>query len=243
MDEIFSRNKLLYGEEYLEKLKEKTVAIFGLGGVGGWAVEALARAGISNFMLIDFDKVSISNINRQIIANTSTIGNFKTELFKERILSINPNAKCETFNSFYTNSLNEELFSKKIDFVIDAIDTMKSKIELLVYCKTNNIPVISSMGAGNRLDPTKLKICDIAEVNTTLCNFSKNIIRQLKMNNITEGITVVTSEEKPIKITKTLNISQVNNTEFKKLTVGSNPFVPSVAGLYIGYYVIEYLLE
>lgn len=247
MKDIFSRNALILGDDYLEKLADKHVAVFGLGGVGGFALESLARAGISEFSIIDFDKISASNINRQLIALNSTIGQEKNTVFTQRLQDINPEVKINSYNSFYTEELNDTIFKNKIDYVIDAIDTAKSKIQLLKYCHRNNLPVITSLGAGNRLDPTQLYICDIAEIKEQNCNFLKNVIRQLNKEGITSGITAVTSTEKPVKIAKTLtsqNILTANNetAQIDKIMVGSLPFTPAVAGYYMGYYVLKELL-
>ena len=163
MDGIYSRNEIIWGKEFQALLGEKHVAVFGLGGVGGFALEALARAGVGKFTIVDFDRVSKSNINRQIIALQSTIGKSKTELFKERLAEINPKIKITAFENFYDNRLDRDIFSQKPDFVVDAIDTLRSKIELLVYCKKHNIRVVTSMGAGNRKNPTLLYICDIRD--------------------------------------------------------------------------------
>ncbi|MDD3237088.1 MAG: tRNA threonylcarbamoyladenosine dehydratase [Candidatus Gastranaerophilales bacterium] len=241
MSDIFSRNKLIWGENNQKLLAQKHVAVFGLGGVGGYAAESLARAGVGKLSLIDFDAVSESNLNRQIIALHSTVGKSKTELFESRLKDINPDIKINSFNSFYTENINHCVFNDKIDFVIDAIDTLKSKIQLLEYCHSNNIKVISSMGAGNRLDPTKLKIKDLSELCDIKCPFIKNVKRILNKKNITTGIICVTSDEKPKKgshIKSQENIKTENGTiELLKVSPGSVIFVPAVAGYYMGYYV------
>ena len=167
--EIFSRNCLYWGEDNQQILKSKHIAVFGLGGVGGFCAESLARAGIGELTLIDFDTVSRSNINRQIIAMHSTIGKSKTELFEQRLKDINPDIKLNIIDDFYT----DEAFGT-VDFVADAIDTMRSKITLLETCIKNGIPVISSMGAGNRIDPSKLYICDISEIENKNAPFVSN---------------------------------------------------------------------
>ena len=181
MDEIFARNVLYWGEDSQKKLFSSHVAVFGLGGVGGYCAEALARSGVGELTLIDYDIVSKTNINRQIIALNSTVGQTKTELFKQRLLDINPNIKLNLINDFYQNDFNFE----NIDYVADAIDTMRSKINLLVKCKDLKIPVISSMGAGNRIHPDKLYISDISEIHDKKAPFVSNIIYQLKKHNIT----------------------------------------------------------
>ena len=236
--EIFCRNELFWGAEFQKALKNKHVAIFGLGGVGGHCAEALARAGIGELTLVDFDTVSSSNINRQIIALNSTVGQKKTTLFEERIKDINPNIKLNIINDFYTNS------DINADYVADAIDTMRSKISLLENCMTNNIPVISSMGAGNRIDPTKLYICDIKDIEDKKAPFVSNIIYQLKKRNITTGISVVASREKPIIQEKMSEIEQVTTQsgeqiEFTKIVPSSTPFVACVAGIYMASYIVQ----
>lgn len=236
--EIFSRNELFWGAEFQEALKNKHVAIFGLGGVGGYCAEALARAGIGELTLVDFDTVSTSNINRQIIALNSTVGQKKTALFEQRIKDINPDIKLNIIDDFYTNS------KIKADYVADAIDTMRSKISLLENCITNNIPVISSMGAGNRIDPTKLYICDIKDIDDKKAPFVSNIIYQLKKRGIESGIKVVASKEKPFIQEKISEIEQVTTQngeqiEFTKIVPSSTPFVACVAGIYMASYMVQ----
>ena len=244
----FSRNELIWGKEKQALLKNKVVFVFGLGGVGGFALEALARSGVENFTIVDFDEVSDSNINRQIIALNSTVGQKKAELFKQRLLDINPNIKVNSICDFYNESLKEKIFITKPDYVIDAIDTMRSKIDLLVYCKENNIPVITSMGAGNRLDPTKLYITDIKDIENKKCTFTKNVLYQLKKRGIDSGITAVCSKEAPnvlekISVVENIETNNGEKIEFTKITPGSTPFVPAVAGYYMGYWVIKEFLK
>lgn len=244
----FSRNELIWGKEKQALLKNKVVFVFGLGGVGGFALEALARSGVENFTIVDFDEVSDSNINRQIIALNSTVGQKKAELFTQRLLDINPNIKVNSICDFYNESLKEKIFTTKPDYVIDAIDTMRSKIDLLVYCKENNIPVITSMGAGNRLDPTKLYITDIKDIENKKCTFTKNVLYQLKKRGIDSGITAVCSKEAPnvlekISVVENIETNEGAKIEFTKITPGSTPFVPAVAGYYMGYWVIKEFLK
>lgn len=244
----FSRNELIWGKEKQALLKNKVVFVFGLGGVGGFALEALARSGVENFTIVDFDEVSDSNINRQIIALNSTVGQKKAELFTQRLLDINPNIKVNSICDFYNESLKEKIFATKPDYVIDAIDTMRSKIDLLVYCKENNIPVITSMGAGNRLDPTKLYITDIKDIENKKCTFTKNVLYQLKKRGIDSGITAVCSKEAPnvlekISVVENIETNEGEKIEFTKITPGSTPFVPAVAGYYMGYWVIKEFLK
>ena len=240
----FSRNELIWGKENQNILKSKNIAIFGLGGVGGYALDALARSGIEKFTIVDFDKVSKSNINRQLIALNSTVGIQKTQLFKERLLDINPNIKLTVIDDFYSENNRENIFSQKFDFVIDAIDTMRSKIDLLTYCYENNIPVVTSMGAGNRLNPTQLYITDIKDIENKKCPITKNVLYQLKKRGITSGILAVCSRENPNSLEKVLVKEEITTQsgekiEFEKIVPGSTPFVPAVAGYYMGWCIID----
>lgn len=247
----FSRNELVWGKENQKKLENKHVTVFGLGGVGGFALESLARAGVGHFTIIDFDTVSESNINRQLVALHSTVGKKKTELFAQRLLDINPEINVECIDDFYCENLRDDCFKQKTDFVIDAIDTMRSKIDLLVYCYENKIPVITSMGAGNRFDPTQLFITDIKDLKdcgSKKCTFTKNVLYQLKKRGIESGITAVCSRENPCVLEKVSVIENIttkngDNFEFTKITPGSTPFVPAVAGYYLGWYVLNELLK
>jgi len=236
--EIFSRNELYWGAEFQEALREKHVAVFGLGGVGGYCAEALARAGVGELTLVDFDTVSMSNINRQIIALNSTAGQKKTKLFESRLKDINPYIKLNIIDDFYTNEIINA------DFVADAIDTMRSKISLLENCVKNNIPVVSSMGAGNRMDPTQLYICDIQDIEDKNAPFVSNVIYQLKKRDIETGITVIASREKPSVKEKISEIEKVSTNsgeeiEFTKIVPSSTPFVACVAGIYMASYIVQ----
>lgn len=247
MSEIFSRNELIWGSETQNLLAQKHVVIFGLGGVGGFAAEGLARAGIGELTIIDFDEVTLSNINRQLIALHSTVGKNKAKLFEERLKDINPNIRVNIFDTFYTKELTPFVFQKKVDYVVDAIDTVKSKIDLLEYCHANNIAVVTSMGAGNRTDPTKLIIKDISEIKKTRCSFVKSIIRILDKKNIKTGIVAVISEEAPrsrsiIKNQEKIKTSTGETIELTKISPGSLPFIPSVAGYYMAFYVTKTLI-
>lgn len=244
----FSRNELIWGASNQKKLKDKHVFVFGLGGVGGFALEALARAGVENFTILDFDVVSKSNINRQIIALNSTVGEKKTELFAKRLLDINPDIKIREYCDFYDSKIQEDVFSVKPDFVIDAIDTLRAKIDLLAYCYEKNVPIVTSMGAGNRMDPTKLYITDLKDIEDKKCTFTKNVLYQLKKRGITEGITCVCSREKPNVLEKVSVIENIQkqsgeNILFTKITPGSTPFVPAVAGYYLGWQVLQEFLR
>ena len=248
-NEIFSRNELFWGSKNQSILQNKHVVIFGLGGVGGYCAEALARSGIGELTLIDFDKVSYSNINRQIIALHSTVGKSKVELFYGRLKDINPDIKISFIDDFYSDS--EEIFkfnSKEIDFVADAIDTMRSKIHLLRNCYNSKIPVISSMGAGNRIDPTKLYIADLKDIKNRNAPFVSSVIYQLKKQGVTTGIPFVCSSEVPYsqeKITENEKIltKSGTNIEFNKIIPASTPFVASCAGIFMASYIVKNLLD
>lgn len=226
----FSRTELLIGKEGLSKLKDSKVAIFGIGGVGSFVVEALARAGVQNFVLVDKDVVSISNINRQLIATYDTIGKAKVEVSKQRILSINPNAHIEAYEEFFLPG-NSNILDNSITYIVDCIDTVTAKIELVMQAQELNIPIISSMGTGNKLDPTKFEITDIYK--TQVCPLAKVMRKELKARNI-KHLKVLYSREEPIK---TGAIS-----ENGKAIPGSISFVPSVAGLIIAGEVVKDLI-
>lgn len=247
LTDIFSRNELFWGIENQNRLQQKHVAVFGLGGVGGFCAEALTRAGIGELTIVDFDEVSTSNINRQIVALHSTIGQYKAKLFEKRLTDINPELKLHVIDDFYTENLNE-LFNLGFGYVADAIDTMRSKITLLETCINKSIPVISSMGAGNRIDPTQLYISDIDEIENKNAPFISNIIYQLKKRGIEKGITVVASREKPYcneKISSTENITTKDGEkfEFTKITPASTPFVASCAGIFMAYYITNEIIK
>lgn len=244
MCDIFSRNELFWGKDNQEILSSKHVAVFGLGGVGGFCAEALARAGIGELTIIDFDTVSETNINRQLVALHSTVGKSKAELFKDRLKDINPDIKLNVVDDFYSGGFN----LSNVDYVADAIDTMRSKIELLETCVQQNIPVISSMGAGNRIDPTKLYISDISEIENKNAPFVSNIIYQLKKRGIEKGIAVVASREKPfvkekISSTEKITTKSGENIEFTKITPSSTPFVASCAGIFMASYITQSFLK
>ncbi len=250
-EDIFCRNKIIWGEDFQKKLENIHIAVFGLGGVGGYALDSLVRCGIGEFTIVDFDDVNYSNLNRQLVALNSTIGEKKTQLFKKRIIDINKNAKVNIFDCFYTEDLNEKIFkNKQIDYVIDAIDTMKSKIELIKYCYKNNIKMITSFGAGNRLDASRLKVCDISKIEKPNCNFLKNIIRILKKEGIKNNLPVCYSSEKPKKVINKIIKSKIeycdkDNKKYNlnKISPGSTPFVVAVAGYLMGNYVCLDLIQ
>ena len=242
MEGIFDRLKLLIGEEKLKSLNQKTVAVFGLGGVGSYVVEGLVRSGIENFVIIDNDKIDVTNINRQIIATTKTIGRFKVDVAEERIKEINPNVKVIKYAEFVgKENENIELFDsiKNVDYIVDAIDTVSSKIRIIEFAKAHNIPVISALGTGNKLDPTKLKLADIYD--TKICPLAKVMRKELKKRGIT-SLDVVYSKEEPIKIlddAREAESSKENNDDKSVKRIGSIAYVPSVAGLFICYKIVR----
>lgn len=227
----FSRTELLIGKDNLNKLNKAKVAIFGIGGVGSYVVEALARSGVGNFVLIDNDVINISNINRQLIATYDTIGSLKVEVAKQRILSINPNAVVTTFSEFFMPG-NNSILDQTITYIVDAIDTITAKIELVMQSQKLNIPIISSMGTGNKLNPNIFEITDIYK--TQMCPLAKVMRKELKARNI-KHLKVLYSKEKPIKN----NITEKSG----KVIPGSIAFVPSVAGLLIAGEVIKDLTK
>ena len=234
MENQFSRTELMLGKNAIDKLKASRVAVFGVGGVGGYVVEALARAGVGNFDLIDNDVVSISNINRQIIATLDTMGLPKVEVMKNRILSINKDANINVYQCFYLPS-NEHLFDfSKYDYVVDAVDTVTAKISIIMKAKENNVKVISSMGTGNKLDPTKFEISDIYK--TSVCPLAKVMRHELKKRGI-KSLKVLYSKELPVELSETLTADN------GKVVPGSVSFVPSVAGLIIAGEVIKDLIK
>ena len=229
-ESAFCRTKILIGNEGLEKLKNAKVAVFGVGGVGSFVVEALARAGVGNFVLIDKDQVSLSNINRQLIATYNTIGKLKVDVAKERILSINPEAKVETFAEFFMPG-NTNILNNSITYIVDAIDTVTAKIELVMQAQKLGVPIISSMGTGNKLNPCLFEITDIYK--TQVCPLSKVMRKELKQRGV-KHLKVLYSKEEPLK-------SGIIGENGKAIP-GSISFVPSVAGLIIAGEVIKDLL-
>lgn len=231
MSEQFTRLKYLIGQDKLDILANSKVAIFGLGGVGGNVVDALVRSGIGHFILVDNDVVSITNLNRQLIASFKTLGQDKIDVMKEHILNINPKANVITYKRFILkeDSLPSDL--KDVDYVIDAIDTITAKLTLIEYCLENNIKIISCLGTGNKLDPKMLEITDIAK--TSVCPLAKVLRHELKKRNITH-LKVCYSKEIPIKPTIPEN---------EKIVPGSSVFVPPVAGILIANYVVKELIH
>lgn len=245
MQNQFSRTELLIGKQSLEKLHNSKVAVFGVGGVGSFVVEGLVRAGVENFILVDKDTVDITNLNRQIIATHKTIGMPKVEVTKKRILEINPNAKVEIYQEFFMPD-SKDFFDETVDYVVDCIDTVTSKIELVLRANKLNVPIISSMGTGNKLDPTRFEVTDIFK--TSVCPLAKVMRKELKQRGV-KKLKVVYSKEEPIKPGAlkpnncekdcTCNQENENMATSKKQVPGSISFVPSVAGLIIAGEVIK----
>lgn len=235
----FSRTELVIGKDAIEKLDKSKVAVFGLGGVGSFVVEGLVRAGIENFVLIDDDKISLTNLNRQLFATRSTIGKYKADVAKERILDINPNAKVEIYKEFF-NSETEGILDESIDYIVDAIDTVTAKIELVLRAEKLSIPIISCMGTGNKLDPTRFEVTDIYK--TSVCPLAKVMRKELRARGV-KKLKVVYSKEEPIKPADVSKSSCKANcicsqdsqkeSSVRNQVPGSVSFVPSVAGLII----------
>lgn len=245
MQNQFSRTELIIGSEGIKKLNDSKVAVFGIGGVGSYVVEGLARAGIQNFLLVDKDEVDVTNINRQIIATTKTVGIPKVEVAKQRILDINPNANVETIQEFFLPE-SSEIIDNSIDYIVDSVDTVTAKIELVMRANKLNIPIISSMGTGNKLDPTRFEVADIYK--TSVCPLAKVMRKELKARGI-KRLKVVYSKEEPIK-PKVLNVENNSADENKEISnvhkknvPGSISFVPSVAGLIIAGEVIKDIIR
>lgn len=228
----FTRTQMILGAEKLEKLQQARVIIFGIGGVGSYVAEALARAGIGTLYLVDHDTIDITNLNRQLIALHSTIGKPKVEVMKKRILDINPEAKVTTIQKFYLPENAEDFFQSDYDYIIDAIDTVSAKLDLIQKAKEKNIPIISSMGTGNKLDPSQFEIVDITK--TSVCPLAKVVRKELAKRGI-KGVKVLYSKEEPLKVSSALASS-------KHTVPGSISYVPSCAGLMIAGEVIRNLI-
>ncbi|MBP5385540.1 MAG: tRNA threonylcarbamoyladenosine dehydratase, partial [Lachnospiraceae bacterium] len=232
MLEQFSRTRLLLGDEAMEKLANARVAVFGIGGVGGYVCEALVRTGVGHFDLIDNDKVCLSNLNRQIIATTKTVGRYKTEVMKERMLDINPGAEIEARRCFFLPENADEFPFDKYDYVVDAVDTVSAKIGIVMRARQSGVPVISSMGAGNKLDGSRFRVSDIYE--TSVCPLARVMRCELRRRGV-DKLKVVWSDEEPIRPAEPGCGSQ-GETEVpagRRSVPGSTAFVPSVAGLLI----------
>lgn len=236
MPNQFTRTEMLLGSEAVHKLKQCRIAVFGIGGVGGYTVEALARSGIGTLDLIDNDTVSLTNINRQIIALHSTIGMNKTEAAKKRLLDINPNIKINTYNTFFTPENSGEFNFSQYDYIVDAIDTVSGKIELAVQADKANVPIISSMGAGNKLDPTRFEVSDIYK--TSVCPLARVMRRELKKRNIRK-LKVVYSKEEALSP----KCESDEDSGMKRQTPASIAYVPSVVGLIIAGEVINDIIS
>ena len=246
----FARTQLLLGVDAMNKLKNSRVAVFGVGGVGGYSVEAQARSGVGAVDLIDDDKVCLTNINRQIIADVKTIGKYKVDVARDRILSINPRCKVTTYQCFYLPQNAKDFDFSQYDYVIDAVDTVTAKINLVMQANENGVPVISSMGAGNKLDPTAFVVSDIYK--TDVCPLAKVMRRELKKRNI-KKLKVVYSKEKPLVPIEDESIScrshcvcppgAERKCTDRRTIPGSVAFVPSVVGLIIAGEVIKDLIK
>ena len=246
----FSRTELLIGKEGIEKLNKSKVAIFGLGGVGSFVVEGLVRAGVEKFILVDDDKICLTNLNRQIIATRKTIGKYKVEVEKERILEINPNANIEIHQEFFMPDSDTKIIQKDLTYVIDCIDTVTAKIEIIKQCTEIGVPVISALGTGNKLDPSKFEITDIYK--TSVCPLAKVMRKELRKRNI-EKLKVIYSKEEPIKPEQTSESSCKTNCicppgtkrkcSIRNQVPGSISFVPSVAGLMIAGEVVRDIIK
>ena len=229
-DEKFIRTEMLIGKENLDRLKDSHVAVFGIGGVGSYTTEALARAGVGQLTLIDADTVNESNINRQLIATINTIGMKKVDVAKKRIHEINPDAKVNVYPIFFDEETMSEIDFSGIDYIVDAIDSVKAKITLIVLAKEKNIPIISSMGTGNKLDPTKFEVADISK--TSVCPLARIMRKQLGLRGIKHLKTVYSKED-------AITPNSVNEGEISRPIPASISFVPSVAGLIIAGEVIK----
>lgn len=240
MSDQFSRTELLLGKTAMEKLKNSRVAVFGVGGVGGYVCEALVRSGVGHFDLIDNDQVSLTNLNRQIIATHKTIGRDKVEVMKERILEINPDVDVRIHKSFFLPKNADDFPFEEYDYIVDAVDTVTAKIGLVIKAEEKNIPIISSMGAGNKLDASRFRVADIYQ--TKVCPLAKVMRRELKKRNI-KKLKVVYSEEIPAPLFTDREVSgELSMGEQpvgKRAIPGSVAFVPSVAGLIIAGKVVK----
>ncbi len=242
----FSRTQLLLGEDSMKKLSESRVAVFGVGGVGGYACEALVRSGVGHFDLIDDDKVCLTNLNRQIIATRKTVGKYKTDVMKERMLEINPDVDVTIHKCFFLPENADDFPFAEYDYVIDAVDTVTAKLELVMKCKELNVPIISSMGAGNKLDASAFRVADIYK--TRMCPLAKVMRRELKKRGV-KKLKVVYSEEKPTRPIEDMSIScrthcicppgAAHKCTERRDIPGSVAFVPSVAGLIIAGEVVK----
>lgn len=238
MKEQYIRTAMLFGEEAVERLAAKRVVVFGVGGVGGHAVEVLARSGVGAIDLVDYDTVAVSNINRQLIATYDTVGRKKIEVMKERILSIQPECKVTLWDTFYLPEESSKFPFEEYDYIIDAIDTVTAKIDLVLQAERFQIPIISSMGTGNKVDPTRLEVSDIYK--TSVCPLAKVMRRELKKRDIKKLKVVYSTEE---AMTPIAGLIPESEDKPRKATPGSNAFVPATAGLLIGSEVVKDLMK
>ena len=236
MEDQFARTRILLGDKAVDRLAQARVAVFGIGGVGGYVCEALARSGVGALDLIDSDKVSLTNINRQIIATHDTLGRYKTEVMRERILSVNPQADVRTYQCFFLPETAEQFSFAQYDYVVDAVDTVTAKSELVLQAKAEKVPIISSMGAGNKLDAGAFQVADIYE--TKVCPLAKVMRRELRKRQV-EHLKVVYSQEEPARLVGEC----VDGQEKRRAIPGSVAFVPSVAGLMIAGEVVKDLVS
>lgn len=242
----FSRTQLLLGEEAMDRLKRSRIAVFGVGGVGGYVCEALVRSGVGAFDLIDDDKVCLTNLNRQIIATRKTVGQYKVDVMKNRMLEINPDVDVRLYKCFFLPENAADFPFDEYDYIVDAVDTVTAKIELIMRAKASNVPIISAMGAGNKLDPGRFKIADIYD--TSVCPLARVMRRELKKRNV-RSLKVVYSDEQPIRPIEDMSIScrthcicppgaEHKCTERRDIP-GSTAFVPAVAGLMIAGEIVK----
>ena len=233
---MFARTELLLGKTNIDKLKKSTVIVFGIGGVGSYVVEALTRVGVGKIVIVDKDDISISNINRQLPATQQTIGLSKVKIMKERMLSINPEITVVAKQEFYLPGRADEFLNDDLDYIVDAVDNVTAKLDLICCAKEKNIPIISSMGTGNKLDPTRLEIADIKK--TSVCPLAKVMRKELRKRNV-DSVKVVYSKEEPVV---PMTVDEEGNP-IRSSVPGSISFVPSVAGLVIASEVVKDLLK
>ena len=233
---MFARTELLLGKTNIDKLKNSTVIVFGIGGVGSYVVEALTRVGVGKIVIVDKDDISISNINRQLPATQQTIGLSKVKIMKERMLSINPEITVVAKQEFYLPGRADEFLNDDLDYIVDAVDNVTAKLDLICCAKEKNIPIISSMGTGNKLDPTRLEIADIKK--TSVCPLAKVMRKELRKRNV-DSVKVVYSKEEPVV---PMTVDEEGNP-IRSSVPGSISFVPSVAGLIIASEVVKDLLK
>lgn len=229
MSHPFQRTEMLIGKDKLDILQKSTIMVVGIGGVGSYTVEALARSGVGHLIIVDNDEIDITNINRQIHAFPSTVGMKKVDVMKDRILAINPEARVTCLDLFVGEDNIDQLLAYNVNYIVDAIDTITSKIHLVLKAKENSIPIVSSMGAGNKLDPTRFELADISK--TSVCPIARVMRRELKKRGLTKGLRVVFSKEEPVKVFT------------EKRYPASIAFVPSVAGLILASSVVNELIK